>query len=292
MKAQPSFHFCVEQRKLEDLLARVVKSGESFIISRRGAQEVTQHLRTYPPVVVVSDFDGTLTMENSFLRFWKEFPADLQRMYEEILKLYVSDQLSDQEKTALESGMIGLLATVMRSEGWDEQKMKEFGEAAELREGVKEFFDIFRAENRCIVSLSLADYIRAAMHKHGIDVPHVLANELMYRPDWMHTESVHKRLVFACSPETIVTSETKWRMTQKRLPKEMRQRPMLCIGDDPVIDRTLWMQKRNSFNVLVQPASNQFGMKTDRVIDLWRLHIIVSDLPTLVDFLRKNGVGL
>lgn len=291
MKKKPSFHFDVQQSELKNILARVVRSGKPFIISGRDVQEVTKHLQMHRPVVVVSDFDGTLTMKNSFLRFWKEFPADLQIIYEEILKLYVSDILSEPEKTALESGMVGLLAAVMKSEGWDDQKIKEFGEAAELRESVKKFFDLFRVENRCIVSLSLADYIRAAMHKNGIDVPHVLANELMYRPDWMHPSSTRKRLVFACRPETVVTSETKWTMIQKRLPNEVKQQPMLCIGDDPIVDHTLWMQKRDSFNVLVQPASNQFGMKTDRTIELWRLHIIVSDLPTLVDFLGENSVG-
>lgn len=291
MKEKPPFHFDIQQSELKSILARVVRSGEPFIISGRGAQEITGHLRTHPPVVVVSDFDGTLTMKNSFLRFWKEFPADLQRIYEEILRSYVSDPLSEPEKTVLESGMICLLAAVMRAGGWDEEKIKEIGETAELREGVKEFFDLFRVENRCVVSLSLADYIRAAMLKHGIDVRHILANELMYRSDWMRPLSGRKRFVFTCKPEMIVASETKWTMVQKRLPEEVRRQPMLCIGDDPIVDRTLWMQKRDSFNVLVQPASNQFGMETDRAIELWRLHIIVSDLPTLIDFLGENKVG-
>lgn len=291
MKEKPSFHFDIQQSELKSILSRVVRNGKPFIISGRGIQEVTDHLRMHRPVVVVSDFDGTLTMKNSFLRFWKEFPADLQRIYEEVLKLYVSDLPSKPEKTVLESGMICLLAAVMGAEGWDEEKIKEIGKTAELREDVKEFFDLFRVENRCIVSLSLADYIRAAMLKHEIDVPHVLANELMYRPDWMHPLSGRKRFVFTCKPEMIVASETKWTMVQKRLPEEVKRQPMLCIGDDPIVDQTLWMQKRDSFNVLVQPASNQFGMETDRVIELWRLHIIVSDLPTLVDFLGENSVG-
>jgi len=288
MNRKPLCRFGILPTHLASVLAECERGDEPYLVSCKGRGEIETGLRCHPPTVVVSDFDDTIGAGNSFTRLWAELPADLQKIYGELLALHRQNQLAGIEKVVLESGMISLLAASLRINGWDERQLKGFGATAELRKGAKEFFGLFPEKHRCLVSISFADYVSAAMKANKIDVFWIFANELLYRAGRKRSTVIGVNAVFAAKPDAMMTSETKWSAVCQRLPQSLRQQRMLCIGDYPLADHTLW--RPNTFNVLIRPA---FGViPIEQVLSIsHQLDLIVSDLPALTVLLRENGIG-
>ena len=291
MSEQRTLLFCVPENHIRKVLRGCENSEKPFIISGGGREELKAKLRRHRPTAVVADFDGTICRGNSFTRLWSDLPIELRKIYQKILELYESNQMSGIEKAVLESGMVGLLAASFGACKRSRWSIEDAAGDAVLRAGAKDFFDLFHPKNRCIVSLSIADYIREVMRTNGIKIGHILGNELLYREDpQCPIEDQRAAVAFAVHPEIQITSETKWSAVCQRMPKEFMKRKKLCIGDSPPVDHGLWMQEPRTFNVLIRPASQPIAV--EQVPDIWhKLDLIVSDLPTLTNFLRENGVG-